>query len=589
MCDMLQDSQELSEYLGISGGVWKVSDVPYRDVVAIMQKMEINEMVARVLAIREIPIEDIRDFLYPTLKLLMPDPFHFLDMDKAVDRIVSAVVSGESIVVFGDYDVDGATSSAMLKKYFCSIGVETKIYIPHRIEEGYGPNTSALVSLKNEGYGLCITVDCGTSAHIPILAAKSEGLDVIVLDHHLGGTTLPEAVAVVNPNRLDETSSYTYLSGVGMSFMLLVALHKTLRASGFFSTRKEPDLMQYLDLVALGTICDVMPMIKLNRAFVKHGLKIMASRSNLGLKVLTDALNICDKPSVYHMGFCIGPHINAGGRIGNSGLGAQLLSSDSEVECNNIVSKLLSLNTERRRIEDIGMEEARAQAESLVAQGNKIIMVVGNWHPGIIGIMAGRLKEMFSLPTIVVSWDSHICKASARSITGIDIGAAVLSAKLENLIPEGGGHKMAAGFSVYPDNMEKVYDFFLQRFADADTRKITYACGILSVAAISNTLCKELMLLEPFGPGNAEPKFILKNVLIRNSSIVGKDHVRCWIENDGSSVRGICFRCIGTDLGLYLMQYKKPISLLGTVGINQWQGNEYVQFIIDDASISNAW
>ena len=586
---MLQDSaKESVECIGLSGAKWVVCHPPYRDVVAIKQKFGLCETVAQVLAIKQIPLEDVLDFVYPTLKLLLPDPFHLLDMEKAVNRILEAIQKKEKVVIFGDYDVDGATASALLKRYFSNIGLTTDIYIPDRISEGYGPNQEAFIKLKNEGNSLCITVDCGTVAYEPISVAQAAGLDVIVVDHHIGSVTLPNALAVINPNRLDEKTTCTYLSGVGTAFMLLVALHKVLRQKEVFLQKvKEPELLNYLDLVALGTVCDVMPMLKLNRAFVKQGLKILAKRSNTGLRILSDALGIAEKPNAHHLGFSIGPHINAGGRVGNSSLGARLLSSDDEVECSRIVATLLDLNAERKEIENDSFIEAASYAESLVAAGKNIIMVAGNWHVGVIGIVAGRLKERFFLPTIVISLNGDMGKASARSVTGVDIGAAVLSAKLENLIPEGGGHAMAAGFSVKKDQIDRLYDFFLDRFKNVNIQKALYASGILSTDAVSLALCKELKLLEPFGPGNAEPKFILKNVYIKNPSMVGGSHVRCLIDGDGHTlVRGICFRCAETDIGMALLHSKTRMSLLGKVSVNQWRGNEYVQFVIEDVSLS---
>ncbi|CEG20862.1 single-stranded-DNA-specific exonuclease RecJ [Anaplasma phagocytophilum] len=585
---MLQSSAEEAVLCtGVSGAVWKVHNATYRDVLTIKQKFGLSEIVAHVLAIKRIPLDDIRDFLFPTLKLLLPDPFHLLDMGKAVDRILKAIYEKERIVIFGDYDVDGATSSAMLKRYFESIGATAEVYIPDRLKEGYGPNPEALIKLRKKGCSLCITVDCGTVAHEPISVARAAGLDVIVVDHHIGSPTLPDATAIINPNRLDETSTYTYLSGVGTSFMLLIALNKTLRQAGYFQQENEPNLMNYLDLVALGTVCDVMPMLKLNRAFVKQGLKVMSERGNMGLRTLADAIGIEEKPSVYHLGFCIGPHINAGGRIGNSSLGARLLSSNDAIECNKIVTMLLDLNNERKEIENRSLAEALAQAELLVDEGKNIIMVTGNWHVGVIGIIAGRIKERFFLPTIVISLDGDMGKASARSVAGIDIGAAVLSAKFEKLIPEGGGHEMAAGFSVHRSQIGPLYKFFLERFKDVNIQKALHASGILSTAGISSALCRELQLLEPFGPGNPEPKFVLRNVRIKNPAIIGESHIKCLIDDgSGAAVRGMCFKCVGTELALGLLQGGIAVHLLGKVSMNQWRGNEYVQFIIDDLAFA---
>ncbi|MGN7661896.1 MAG: single-stranded-DNA-specific exonuclease RecJ, partial [Anaplasma sp.] len=439
--------------------------------------------------------------------------------------------------------------------------------------------------LRNEGYDLCITVDCGTLAHEPILVAKSAGLDVVVVDHHIGVNMLPEAIAVVNPNRLDESTIHTYLSAAGTSFLLLVALQKALREAGFFEYKREPNLMDHLDLVALGTVCDVMPMVQLNRALVKHGLKVMSTRSNVGLRTLSDAIGIGERIGVYHLGFSIGPHINAGGRVGNASLGARLLSSDDESECSRISSTLISLNAERKQLENQSLEEAVHQAERLVRAGNKVIMVMGNWHVGIIGIVASRLKERFHLPSIVIALNGDVGKASARSISGVDIGSAVLAAKFAQLIMEGGGHEMAAGFSVHVQQLGALYNFLLDRLKDADIQRVSHACGMLTVSAVCLPLYKELQMLEPFGPGNPEPRFILKNVEIKKPEIMGDGHVRCLIYGgNGTFVKGVCFRCVGTELGTALL-LRSSLHLLGKISVNHWRGNEYMQFVIEDAAL----
>ncbi|AHX04221.1 single-stranded-DNA-specific exonuclease RecJ [Ehrlichia japonica] len=507
-------------------------------------------------------------------------------MDKAIQRICKAIYNKEKIVIFGDYDVDGATSSALIKQYLTQIGVSTTIYIPDRICEGYGPNTQALLKLQKIGNSLCITVDCGTIAHEPILAAKLANLDVIVIDHHMGLNTLPDAIAVINPNRLDENSPYTYLAGVGVSFLLLVALNKTLKERGFFTHNHEPNLMKYLDLVALGTVCDVMPIVGLNRAFVKQGLKIMATRQNIGLKILSDIIGLEEKPNIYQLGFNIGPHINAGGRVGNASLGARLLSTNSEEEALEISEKLQNFNLERKELEHKSFKEAVEQVEALISANTNLIMVAGNWHPGIIGIVAGQLKDKFFLPSIVISLDNGIGKASARSIPDVDLGAAILSAKLEGIITEGGGHAMAAGFSVQEDKIKTLYEFLSQKFHNINKQKVFKVDGIITVTAINLILWKELQSLEPFGIGNPEPRFILTNIKIKNPEIIGDSHIRCLIYDNKTFIKGICFRCVDTELGLALLE-RTAIMLLGKISVNYWRGNENIQFIIEDAIIKS--
>ncbi|KJV63467.1 MULTISPECIES: single-stranded-DNA-specific exonuclease RecJ [Ehrlichia] len=583
---MLDCNLENSEYIGVTGALWKPYNVNLRDVLTITQKFHLSEIVARILSARKVSIEEIDDFLYPTLRSSLPDPFHLLDMDKAVQRICKAIYNKEKIVIFGDYDVDGATSSALIKQYLTQIGVSTTIYIPDRICEGYGPNTQALLKLQEIGNSLCITVDCGTIAHEPISVAKLVNLDVIVIDHHIGLNTLPDAIAVINPNRLDENSPYTYLAGVGVSFLMLVALNKTLKESGFFKHNHEPNLMNYLDLVALGTVCDVMPIIGLNRAFVKQGLKIMATRQNIGLKILSDIIGLEEKPNIYQLGFNIGPHINAGGRVGNASLGARLLSTNSEEEALEISEKLQNFNLERKELEHKSFNEAVEQAEALISINTNLIMVAGNWHPGIIGIVAGRLKDKFFLPSIVISLDNGIGKASARSIPDVDLGAAILSAKLEGIITEGGGHAMAAGFSVQEDKIKTLYEFLSQKFHNINKQKVFKVDGIITVTAINLILWKKLQSLEPFGIGNPEPRFILTNIKIKNPEVIGDSHIRCLIYDNKTFIKGICFRCINTELGLALLE-RTAIMLLGKISVNYWRGNENIQFIIEDAIIKS--
>ena len=583
---MLDCNLENSEYIGVTGALWKPYNVNLRDILTIKQKFHLSEIVARILSARKVSIKEIDDFLYPTLRSSLPDPFHLLDMDKAIQRICKAIYNKEKIVIFGDYDVDGATSSALIKQYLTQIGVSTTIYIPDRICEGYGPNTQALLKLQKIGNSLCITVDCGTIAHEPILAAKLVNLDVIVIDHHMSLNTLPNAIAVINPNRLDENSPYTYLAGVGVSFLMLVALNKTLKERGFFTHNHEPNLMNYLDLVALGTVCDVMPIVGLNRAFVKQGLKIMATRQNIGLKILSDIIGLEGKPNIYHLGFNIGPHINAGGRVGNASLGARLLSTNSEEEALEISEKLQNFNLERKELEHKSFNEAVEQVEALTSTNTNLIMVAGNWHPGIIGIVAGQLKDKFFLPSIVISLDNGIGKASARSIPDVDLGAAILSAKLEGIITEGGGHAMAAGFSVQEDKIKTLYEFLSQKFHNINKQKVFKVDGIITVTAINLILWKELQSLEPFGIGNPEPRFILTNIKIKNPEIIGDSHIRCLIHDNKTFIKGICFRCVDTELGLALLE-RTAIMLLGKISVNYWRGNENIQFIIEDAIIKN--
>ncbi|QKX03127.1 single-stranded-DNA-specific exonuclease RecJ [Wolbachia endosymbiont of Litomosoides sigmodontis] len=574
------------EKRSITNALWKLQEADQRDVLTLTQRFELPEILARTLVTRGVNIENAGNFLYPLIKSLLPDPFHLLDMDKAVFRIIQAINNDENIAIFGDYDVDGAASSALISRYLRAIGIHSIIYIPDRVDEGYGLNADALLQLKKKGINLCISVDCGTLAYRPIEDAKDFGLDIIVIDHHLGTEKLPSAVAIVNPNRLDESSPYNCLAAVGVSFLLTVALNKRLREQDFFAGKKEPDLFDLLDLVALGTVCDVMQITDLNRAFVSQGLKVMSARKNVGLRVLFDALGILERPSVSQLGFNIGPCINAGGRIGEALLGAKLLSTNDENEAYSIALKLIDLNNARKMMENEALLEAIIQVEKSMQTGTNFIMVSGNWHQGIIGIIASRLKEKFHLPTIVISMNNKIGKASCRSIPGVDIGTAVLSAKCMNLIIEGGGHSMAAGFSIKEDKISDLHDFFTERFVHSINDKALKVDGIVTAKAINLSLWNQLQRLEPFGIGNPEPRFIIQGAKIRKPEIVGFDHIKCFIADDDVMVRAIAFRSVNTHLGSAIMQGNVE-AILGRISMNYWNGNKFVQFLIEDVLAIN--
>lgn len=575
-----------TEKRSVANASWQLQETNQREVLTLTQRFELPEILARILVARGINIENASNFLYPLLRSLLPDPFHLLDMNKAVSRIIKAINNKENIAIFGDYDVDGATSSALISRYFMEIGIHSLIYIPNRIDEGYGLNTDALLQLKKKGIKLCISVDCGTLAHQPIEDAKNFDLDVIVVDHHIGTEKLPNAIAVVNPNRLDENSPYNNLAAVGVSFLLVVALNKSLREQGFFLNKKEPDLFDLLDLVALGTVCDVMQITGLNRAFVFQGLKIISARKNVGLCVLSDVLEILEKPNVSRLGFSIGPCINAGGRVGEASLGAKLLSTNDEEEAHEIALKLIDLNNARKVLETEALSEAIIQAEKFIKSNTKFIMVSGNWHQGIIGIIASRLKEQFHLPAIVISLSNGVGKASCRSIAGVDIGAAVLSAKFMNLIIEGGGHNMAAGFSVEEKKINDLCNFFAARFVNSINEKFLKVDGIITVKTINLSLWRQLQRLEPFGVGNPEPRFIIQGIKVTKPEIIGTDHIKCFITDESAMVRAIAFRSANTKLGLAIMEGNVR-AVLGKISMNYWNGREFIQFLIEDALTIN--
>lgn len=567
----------------VSNKTWQIADVSDREVLYLMQQFNISEIAARIMASRGIINDTIANhFLNPLLRTTLPDPFHLLDMKRAVERVITAIQQKEKIVIFGDYDVDGATSSSLLKKYLADLGIQVSIYIPDRIKEGYGPNYKALVKLQESGNSLCITVDCGTVAHEAFLNIK--GLDIIVIDHHLGGETLPKAHSIINPNRLDEDSEYNNLAAVGVSFLFLIALNKTLRDDNFFTQQKEPNLYEYLDLVALGTVCDVMKLQNLNRTFVAQGLKVMAQRKNLGIRVLADLLQIYEPLTSYHLGFLIGPNINAGGRVGKSDLGANLLSTTDETEARIIAQQLILHNKERQGLERLAIEEAINQVKCSSNTANVIILTSDNWHPGIIGLIASRVKDFFHLPTIVITIQNRIGKASCRSVPEIDIGALVLEAKLRGIIMEGGGHKMAAGFSIAETKISELNEFLNIRTSNTKIQNTVKADALITPQSINLKLWNDLQKIAPFGSGNPEPKFILYNIFLSKVEVMKDQHIRCFIcdKTTKKSVKAIAFRVINTDLGNILLNNTAQ-KILGKIQANYWQGRVSINFIIEDA------
>jgi single-stranded-DNA-specific exonuclease len=585
---------ELKEYNSVKGAVWKLRSYDERQVLAMSQKLEIPEILARMLYVRGIRLEDSEVFLSPTLKSTMPDPFHLLDMEKAANRLADAVEKGEEIAVYGDYDVDGATSSSLLKRYFRSIGNEPIIYIPDRMKEGYGPNVDALLYLKEHGVDVCVTVDCGTMSFEPLAAAKEAGMEVIVVDHHLSAETLPEAVAVVNPNRLDETSDQKHLAAVGVCFLLAVAVNQTLRKRGWFKDKKAPDLLNLLDIVALGTVCDVVPLKGVNRAFVTQGIKVMRNRHNPGLAALADVAKVDDSPSTYHLGFMMGPRINAGGRVGQSDLGARLLSTEDVDEAYDISLKLDNFNMERRAIEGMVLESAVAQIEKEGTDRPVLFAKGEGWHPGVVGIVSSRITERFNRPSAIISIKDGVGKASARSVTGIDFGSAIVAANQEGLLITGGGHAMAAGFSVEEGKIDAMYEFLCKRFEekiDECAIKQIKADAFLTIDAANIELTDLIKKVEPFGTSNPEPRFIFNDVYVIHADIVGADHIKCIFGTDhsgnmGKTIKGMAFRSLETPLGKALLANRgKTISVAARVKLNSWRGVDSVELLIDDVAV----
>lgn len=582
----------------LSGRRWIDGAGDARSGLAMAQAHGLPEIVGRLLAARGLGLDDVDLYLEPRLAALLPDPSHLLDMDRAVAAILAAVDAKQKIAVFGDYDVDGATSSALLSRFFNSIGVPLRIYIPDRMKEGYGPNAAAFAKLKDEGCGTIITVDCGITAYEPLKFAKQAGLDIIVIDHHVAEAGLPEAVAIVNPNRIDETSPHRQLAAVGVAFLLVVALNRALRASGYYKRMNiaEPNLLGWLDIVALGTVADVVPLTGLNRALVAQGLKVLAKRANAGMRALADVARIDEAPEAYHLGFIMGPRVNAGGRVGECELGARLLATDDDAEAREIAQKLDAYNKDRQTIEEGILNDAmaRAEAEAMAGGGSLAFVAGAGWHPGVIGIVASRLKDRFNRVACVAAVNNGVATGSGRSMPGFDLGAAVIAARHSGLLITGGGHAMAAGFSCKEDKLVEFRAFLDERVArhvaqSGDLRPSLHIDGTLELGGCTLDLVQQLGRLGPFGSGNSEPRFVLSNVRVAKADPVGANHVRAILTSAaGGRLSTIAFRCLDTPLGHALMDRSgAPLHIAGRLNENNWQGRSSVQLMIDDAAPVN--
>lgn len=576
-----------------SGLNWRPRLDDDRAALALAQRFDLPEIVGRALAARGIGPEDAELFLNPALRVQLPDPGHLKDMELAAERIADAIEGGEGIAVFGDYDVDGATSSALLARFCRALGTTIETYIPDRIKEGYGPNRAALLALGRRGAKVIITVDCGVSAFEPLQAASEAGIDVVVVDHHVAEARLPEALAVINPNRLDDDSPHGQLAAVGVAFLLVVAVNRVLRKRGFYTSRPEPDLMGWLDLVALGTVCDQVPLTGVNRALVAQGLKVLAKRANPGLVALADVAGLEARPEAWHLGFMLGPRINAGGRVGRPGLGAGLLACDDPMAAKAMAQELDAFNQERREIEALVLADAMAQAEGVGGGDGDLVFVAGEgWHPGVIGIVASRIGERMRRPVCVVAIDGEVAKGSGRSIAGIDLGATVIAARQVGLLINGGGHAMAAGFTVARDRLGALEEFLGVRIAaqhaarGEEVGRTLFHDGAVSVAGATTELVERIKALAPFGSGNSEPRFVLPAVTVAKADVVGENHLRLFIRGpDGGRIKAMAFRAADQPLGVALLQTgRAPVHLAGRLRMNNWQGRHDVEFLIDDAA-----
>ncbi len=578
----------------LNGHRWLLRQADDRTALAISQRLGVPEIVGRIVAARGVGLDQAASYLNPTLKELLPDPDHLKGMAEAVGRLAGAVMRGEMIAVFGDYDVDGATSAALLKRLFDALGARSRVYIPDRRKEGYGPNAAALLKLQEEGAAVVVTVDCGTTSFQPLQAAHEAGLDIIVVDHHEAEAGLPAALAVINPKRLDEDSPHGHLAAVGVTFLLAVALNRELRRAGWYkAARAEPNLMNWLDLVALGTICDVVPLHGVNRALVTQGLKVMAKRGNAGLAALADVAGMDEPPGAYHAGFVLGPRINAGGRVGESDLGVRLLSSDDRTETGEIASHLDVLNRERQDIEAIVLEQAMAQAEAGQPGSRAAVVVVGEgWHPGVIGIVASRLKDKFGRPSLVITLDGETGSGSGRSVNGVDLGAAVIAARQSGLLLKGGGHAMAAGLTVARAKIEELKTFLDDRLggqmAALPAVRALHMDGGLTVSGANLELAELLESIGPYGAGNSEPRFAIAGARIIYADAIGQDqtHLRLTLGDDsGKRLKAIAFRAVETEMGQALLRHDgAPFHLAGKLRVNTWQGRSTPQLLLDDAA-----
>ena len=579
----------------VLGKAWVSKTYNEESVNFLKDNLNLSEITSKLIAIRKIKVADVNLFLKPKIKNLIPDPFILKDMEKAVSRTVESIQKKNKIGIFGDYDVDGATSSALLGNFFKSINQDVEIYIPDRKTEGYGPSKKGFEKLIRNESKLIFTVDCGTLSFEAINYSKTKNVDVLVLDHHQSELELPDAHSIVNPNRFDDNSDLKYLCAAGVCFMFLVALNKKLRDLKWFKDNNiiEPNLLNYLDLVSLGTVCDVVPLVGLNRAFVKQGLEIFKKKTNLGIKTLKNICGIESNINTYHLGYILGPRINAGGRVGKCSHGANLLLSDNSKEIFKIASELELFNKERKILENNMLNKIEKNIQ--INQSEPTIVLSGhNWHGGIIGIIASRLKEKYNKPTIIISVENGLGRASARSVLGFDIGALIIKAHQKNIIKKGGGHKMAGGFSLQEEKISEFKDFINLEFSKIEkkinrTNNLFYDSKI-SPSALNENFYSEINLLSPFGSGNPEPRFVIESLELLKSSIVGEKHIKTiFTAPDGSVVKCVTFNAIKTDLETYLLRKdRKKINILGKLSLNEWKGQRKVEFIIDDISVNKA-
>ncbi|MFK7839181.1 MAG: single-stranded-DNA-specific exonuclease RecJ [Bdellovibrionales bacterium] len=591
----------MTDSLSFQKAVWQISDVDLHTIGQVTQAHGLTEIAARILSGRGLKSDDIASFLYPTLKEHLPDPFSMQGMEVMADDISSAIVAKKSFAIFGDFDVDGATSSALLHRFLKHLSVDAPIYIPGRLTEGYGPNADALQALRDDGAEILFLLDCGTTAFEPVAAGREMGLEITILDHHEAEENLPDCAHLINPKRQDDESGLDVLAAVGVTFMACIAINSKLRALGFYTDNNisEPPLISWLDIVALGTVCDMVPLLGVNRLFVKRGFEVMQTTQNPGLQELIRVSKVKPPYSTYHAGFVLGPRINAGSRVHKSDLGARLLSTDDVSEANDIAFTLDDCNAKRKSIQSAMEEEAIAQAEDEGLDEHPVIFVASeNFHQGMSGLVAGRLKEKYGKPAVVAAIidEGGVCevRGSGRSVAGIHIAQAFIDARQEELITKGGGHAMAGGFSMSVDQIDAFRHFLNDHVArqveSSVPNIITALDAVITVRGATPNLVHQITdAIGPFGQSFAEPLFLLRNVRVHKVDVVGAAHIRVMVSDweGGQWMKAMAFRAVGTPLGdALLKRQNEAFDLVGTLKIDDWTGTEKTEMHIRDGAFS---
>ncbi len=578
--------------VSLTGRPWRLREAPAERALAIAQRHGLPEVVGRVLAARGVTVEAVPRHLAPRIRDWLPDPSHLHDVDRAAGRLADAVVRREAVGILTDYDVDGASAAALLGRWLRALDVPFRVVVPDRLEHGYGPHPALLEALAGAGIRLVLVLDAGTTAFAALEEAWRLGLGVVVVDHHQAEEALPPAFALVNPNRRDQESPLGHLAAVGVTFVLLVAANRELRRRGAFADRTEPDLRAWLDLVALGTVCDVVPLTGLNRAFVAQGLKVAARSRVPGLAELARVARLEGPGEAWHLGFVLGPRLNAGGRLGASDLAVRLLLAEDGEEVARLAAELDRLNRRRQELEQRVLEAALACVRPQLERDRPVLFAAGGgWHPGVVGIVAGRLTERFDRPSFVGGHDGRgRVRGSARSVEGFDVGAAVIAARRAGLLEAGGGHELAAGFTLADARREAFLDFLAERvrtvFRGPPERRPLWLDGHLTTRGVRLDLARLLARMAPFGPGNPEPRFALVDAIPRGARVVGRDHVRVWLAGtDGGGVEAIAFRSAGTPLGEALLAGRTRLWLAGRVVLDRWRQRERVRFVVEDAAV----